>query len=181
MRKSLDRIYNLSGYIAAFCIFAICLIVFIQVVFNIIDKISAKFTGEVIGLMIPSYTEIAGFLLTGASFFALAYTFKKGGHIRVSLILQVLPKSVQRICNIFALILCFSLATYAVYFCVMLTYESFVYNDLSGGLIAIPVWIPQTFMSIGLAVFAIALLDDLLCYLWTKETPFSLTHHGEEA
>ncbi len=162
MRKFLDRLYALSGYMAAFCIMAICAMVFLQVIFNIIDKVSVKLTGEVVGLAIPSYTEFAGFLLTGASFLALAYTFKKGGHIRVTLILQTLPKRVQKLLNILALFLCGMMALYASYFCVALTYESFVYNDLSAGIIAIPLWIPQMFMTAGFLIFAIALWDELI-------------------
>ncbi len=181
LRKLLDNIYAMGIYMAAFCIFAICAIVFIQVMFNIIDKISVHFTGEIIGLSIPSYTEISGFLLTGASFLALAYTFKKGGHIRVTLILQILPKSIQRACNFFALLLCLLIAVYASYHAIMLTYESFIYNDLSAGLIAIPIWIPQAIMTFGLVIFAIALFDDFTCLLMQKHQPYSVSHHAEEA
>lgn len=181
MRKFLDNLYNIGGYIAAFCIFAICAIVFVQVMFNIIDKISVRFTGEVIGLAIPSYTEISGFLLTGASFLALANTFKKGGHIRVTLILQILPKPVQKICNLFALLLCFSIAAYASYNCILLTYESFIYHDLSAGLIAIPIWIPQLIMTLGILVLTIALLDDIIGLFTQKYQPYSVSHHAEEA
>lgn len=181
MRKFLDSIYNLGGYIAAFCIFAICTIVFVQVMFNTIDKIAVRLTGKILGLAIPSYTEIAGFLLAGASFLALAYTFKRAGHIRVTLILQILPKPIQKICNIFALIFGFAIAAYASYNCILLTYKSFSYNDLSTGLIAIPLWIPQMVMTLGLMIFALALLDDLICLLFLKQIPYSISHNAEEA
>ena len=92
MRKFLDKLYDLSGYGAAIFIFAICLIVMAQVALNLSDNIAKYITGEAIGLTIPSYADFTGYFLAAASFMALAHTLKSGGHIRVTLLLQILPE-----------------------------------------------------------------------------------------
>jgi hypothetical protein len=45
---------------------------------------------------------------------------------------------------------------------VLLTIDSWRFNEVSHGLVPLPLAYPQLAMSIGLAVFAIALLDELV-------------------
>lgn len=47
-----------------------------------------------------------------------------------------------------------------------------MYNDLSPGMVAIPIWIPQTAMLIGLTVLSIALVDELACSLCGKQPSY---------
>ena len=47
------------------------------------------------GYIVPSTDDLSGFFLAASSFLGLAYTLKKGGHIRVSLVIQRLSR-VQR-------------------------------------------------------------------------------------
>ena len=42
----------------------------------------------------------------------------------------------------------------------LLVLESFKFNDLSSGMIAVPLWIPQVGMFMGLIVLSIALVDE---------------------
>ena len=46
-----------------------------------------------------------------------------------------------------------------------LVYESWSFEELSQGYIAIPIWIPQVPMALGAVLFFIALVDDLVCSL----------------
>ncbi len=155
IRKTLDRLYSISGAVAAVFLVLICLLVSVQVVFNLITKLF----GTDFALTIPSYAEFAGFFLASASFLALAYTLMRGGHIRVTLVLQFLPKTARFMFEIFGLALCAATSLYATWFMANLTYESFEFGDLSPGIIATPLWIPQTSLTIGLAILSIALLD----------------------
>ena len=47
---------------------------------------------------------------------------------------------------------------------------SFIFDDISPGLLAIPFWIPRISMSIGVTIFLIALIDDFFT-VWKKEQP----------
>ncbi len=155
IRKLLDGLYNISGAIAAGFLALICVLVSVQVILNLITKLF----GTTFALTIPSYAEFAGFFLAAASFLALAYTLMRGGHIRVTLVLQFLPKSARLIFEVLGLAICSATAIYATYFMGRLTYESYSFGDLSPGIIAVPLWIPQTSLALGLGILAIALTD----------------------
>lgn len=165
MRKTLDRLYLVSCWFGAFCIGLIGLLVVCQVLLNLIDRISTLATGSAIGLTIPSYADFTGFLLAAASFMALAHTLRDGAHIRVVLLIGRFPKKVQPAvelwCSGFALVV----AAYFTWYTALLVVESFTYQDLSPGMIAVPLWIPQSFMLFGLAVLCISLIDDVFSIL----------------
>ena len=82
MFKSLDKIlkniYKFSGYIAA--MFLILVAVFILI----------GISSRIFGFYIRGLAEYSGYCMAAASFFALAYTFVEGGHIRITLFLEKL-------------------------------------------------------------------------------------------
>ncbi|NQU56826.1 MAG: TRAP transporter small permease [Rhodospirillales bacterium] len=165
MRRSLDLLYRTSGSAAALFILAICLLIMAQVVLNLIDKISSKFLGEAIGLTIPSYADFTGFFLAAASFLALAHTLREGGHIRVSLVIQNLPPRLRHWVEIWCVTMACAVTVFFTFYTASLTYDSFVYHDLSPGMVAVPIWIPQSTMLFGLFVLSIALIDEAVCLL----------------
>ncbi len=178
MRIFLDKIYKTSGWLGAVCIALICLLVLCQVGLNLFDRISTAFTGSAIGLTIPSYADFTGFLLAAASFLSLAYTLREGGHIRVALVISRLPKRLHRLVEIWCIGFASTVSLYFSWYIAKLTRESFVYNDLSSGMIAVPIWIPQSFMLFGLIILSIALLDELVT-VFRGEIP-SYTLKGEK-
>ncbi|HOO90149.1 MAG TPA: TRAP transporter small permease [Syntrophales bacterium] len=165
MRRFLDVLYKASCWFGACCIGAICLLVVCQVMLNLIDRISTLLTGSAIGLTIPSYADFTGFLLAAASFMALAYSLREGAHIRVNLIVSNLPKRFHRPVEIWCDLFGLSISLYFSWYTAKMTHESFVYNDLSPGMIAVPLWIPQTALLVGLMVLSIAFIDDLITVL----------------
>lgn len=162
MRASLDWLYRASGALAAFFLVAICVVVLLQVGANLIDALLKAFTGEAIGLVIPSYAEFAGFFLAAASFLALAYTLRAGAHIRVELLLQRLGKRARFAAEIWCVAASAAVASYFTWYTVALVFESIEFGDLSPGMVPVPLWIPQAAMALGLAVLAIALVDELV-------------------
>lgn len=158
MRRLLDGLYVASGAIAAFFIALICLLVTTQVIFNLLTKLGI---GEV-SLTIPSYADFAGFFLAMASFFALAYTLTRGGHIRVTLVTNVMPPKLRWVCEVLALFVAAATSLFATYFMMKLVFESHEFGDLSPGIVAIPLWIPQTGVTLGLLILTIALIDLLI-------------------
>ncbi len=162
MRRWLDTLYKASGWLGASCIAMICLLVISQVLLNLLDRLSTLLTGSAIGLTIPSYADFTGFLLAAASFLSLAYTLREGAHIRVVLLVSRLPKKIRRLAEIWCIIFGLAVSLYFTWYTAMLTYESYSYNDLSSGMIAVPIWIPQTAMLFGLVVLSVALFDELV-------------------
>jgi TRAP-type mannitol/chloroaromatic compound transport system permease small subunit len=174
LRSLLDKLYAASCWLAAACIGLICLLVVCQVSLNLLDRLSTLATGSAIGLTIPSYSDFTGFLLAAASFLSLAYTLRQGAHIRVVLVTSRLPKRLYGVvegwCICFALLVCL----YFTWYTAQLTVESYTYNDLSSGMIAVPIWIPQLFMLLGLAILCIALADELVTVLRGKIPSYAI-------
>jgi len=162
MRRWLDRVYQASCWLGAGSIALICLLVVCQVLLNLVDRLSTLLTGSAIGLTIPSYADFTGFLLAAASFLSLAYTLREGAHIRVVLVVGRLPKKMHRVMEIWCITFGLAISLYFTWYTAKLTHESFRYNDLSSGMIAVPIWIPQTAMLLGLVVLSVALLDELV-------------------
>lgn len=163
MRRFLDRIYRASGALAAVFIVAICAVVLLQVGANLIDVVAELVTGEPIGIVIPSYAEFAGFFLAAASFLALAYTLRRGAHIRVSLIITHIHGRARQAVEIGCIVIALAVSGYFAWYMVELVFESLEYGDVSPGMVPVELWIPQTSMAVGLIVLVVALVDELVC------------------
>ena len=165
MRTLLDGLYKLSGGIAAAFICAIAAIVLAQVAANLIDQIATLVLGAPIGLVVPSYANFAGFFLTGATFFALAYTLKRGAHIRVTLVIQLLGPKARQVVEVWCILVGLAIAGFFTWYTFGLVAESYRFGDMSTGMVAIPIWIPQGALVLGGGVLTIALLDELVTAL----------------
>ena len=162
MRKFLDSLYLASGWVAAIFIGAICTLVVAQVCLNLIDRISGLMTGTAIGLTIPSYADFTGFFLAAASFLALAHTLRQGSHIRVTLLISHLPGRIARLLEFWCILVAAAISIFFSWYTAILVKESYEFHDLSPGLIAVPLWIPQTAMLMGLIILSIALVDEFI-------------------
>jgi len=158
VRSLLDRLYLGAGVVAGACIFLITLMILVQIV------------GRWFGVIIPSTEDFSGYLLAAATFLALAYTFRLGGHIRVTLLLHMLSTPWQLRCMRVVLALFVVIVAFGAWHLCYLVYESWVFEELSQGYIAIPLWIPQVPTALGAVLFLIALLDDLV-YALTGHKP----------
>ncbi|MGO1461768.1 MAG: TRAP transporter small permease [Marinobacter sp.] len=161
MRRALDTFYRLGGALSALCLTLIMLLIVAQVLGRILDELLGWAGLDALGLNVPGLAELASFLLLGATFFGLAYTFWQGGHIRVTLVLQQLPKHVQRIMDMAVTLVAAAVTGFATWHSAWLTWDSYDYGDLSIGMVPVPLWIPQLVMTLGLAWLLIALLDAL--------------------
>jgi len=154
MRSLLDKLYLSSGILSGLCMIAICVIILARVI------------GRWLGIEVPSSDDFAGFLLAASSFLGLAYTFRHGGHIRVSLFTSRLSKSMHRYVDSIVLILGASLIIYLTWHISYLVYESHLFEEVSSGYIAIDLWIVQLPLAIGMVIFAIACIDQCIATLF---------------
>lgn len=181
MRRALDGLYLVSGYLGAAFLLAILVIVLAQVGANVLDTVVHAVTGSYQGFVIPSYADFAGFFLVAGTFLALAYTFRHGAHIRVSLLLQMLPPGWKRAADTFSTLVALFLTGYFAWFCWGLVYESWDFGDTSSGLVTIPLFIPQSAMALGASILTIAVADTLVTVLRGGEDAATALTGGEEA
>lgn len=149
MRKALDSLYQGSGYLSALFLVAIALTIIAQIV------------GRFAGVAIDS-TESAGFCLAGSTFLGLAYTFREGAHIRVTIMTRLATGWLGKLMDLWAIGFCAVGMAYMTYTAFEMVYFSFTFNDISPGLLAIPFWIPQSAMAIGALILTIALIDEFV-------------------
>jgi len=158
VRRLLDSLYTGAGALAGACIVSITLMILAQIV------------GRWFGVIIPSTEDFSGYLLAAASFLALAYTFRCGGHIRVTLLVRLATPALQQKLTLTTLLLFAAMVAWGSFHLLYMVLESWRYHDLSQGYIAMPLWIVQTPVALGAVVFLIALLDDIVSSL-RGETP----------
>lgn len=150
LRIALDALYLWSGYLAAF---------FLVMIFLLMMGLSL---GRPLGLNIPSGDDFAAWCMAAMAFLALAHTFKEGEMIRVGLLVDKLTGWKKRVAEILSLGIGLVILVYFAWFATKMTIESFKFNDISQGVISIPLWIPQLGYCGGLIVLAIAFLDELV-------------------
>jgi len=165
--RILDGLYLGGGVLAA--LFLICILLLI------VAQMVARWTGQVLSGA-PDY---AGYCMAAASFLAFAHALNRGSHIRVSLLLNALPKA-----RYWLEFWCFSVgaaaATYLAYYAIKATSWSHKFNDISQGQDATPLWIPQLGMSIGAVLLAICFWDNLIRLLVLKKHAINadvVAHH----
>lgn len=163
MRALLDALYRAALWLAALCLIAIAAMVGLQLAGRLLDGGMRLAGFAPYGFVILSLAEIAGNLLAAASFLALAATLRAGAHIRVTMILSMFGEATRRWIEVWALAATAAFAIYMTWSIGRFAYFSFVFNEVSPGIIPVPLGIPQAAMAIGLLVFSVALIDEL----WT--------------
>jgi TRAP-type C4-dicarboxylate transport system permease small subunit len=147
--KNLNKLYKFSGYVAAFFLILVAVFILIGI------------SSRIFGFYIRGLAEYSGYCMAAASFFALAYTFVEGGHIRITLFLEKFSGFKKKIIETW----CFFMATFfsgylAFYFIKMLII-SYKFQERSEGADEILIWIPQTSVAIGSAIFFLSVFHKL--------------------
>lgn len=169
MRAFLDSLYRLSGALAAVGMVATLVLVTSGVV------------TRPLGIYLPGTDDYAGYAMAACGFFALAYTFKHGEHIRVSLLLERAGPRLRAGLELFSLVSGTAVAATLAFYSVRLVLQSHEFEEISQGVDATPLWIPQLTMAIGSLVLLIALVDDLVATLRGRTPARLATHSGEAA
>lgn len=166
MRKFLDRLYLVSGGLAAVCMI------------GILVAVGLSIATRQLGIHIGGLDAYAGYAMAAAGFLSLAHTFKKGEHIRVTLLLSALPSKGRMRLDIFALLVACLITATLAWFSAKLVLDSYTYQDISTGDDATPLWIPQITMAVGALIFLIAVVDETVRRIkGIPETIQEDTHH----
>jgi TRAP-type C4-dicarboxylate transport system permease small subunit len=156
LRRWLDRVYFGAALLAAACLAGIAVLVLAQIV------------GRWFGVAVPSAEEFAGYLLAAATFLALAHALRERAHIRVELVSARLPAAAQGIVEGAVLLIALVFAAWAGWHAAWMVWESWSFGEVASGHVAVPLWLPQLPMALGIAVFALALLDASVVHLFGR-------------
>ena len=178
MRKALDGTYAAALWASVLAMAAIAVLVLIQVLGRVIDRTLIWAGTAPIGIAVPSLAEIGGFLFVAAAFLALPATLRSGTHVRVTMLAQNLPPAPARWLTAAVLIVATALGVFAAWHSALQVIDSWTFASVSFGMVRIPLWIPQGAMTAGLALFAIALLDELWATLRGETPAFAAAEAG---
>ncbi len=181
MRKALDALYGATLVGACIAMAAIAALVLVQVIGRVIDRIAVWLGIARFGLAVPSLAEIGGFLFVAAAFLALPYTLRAAGHVRVTLLLRFLGPLADRVLTALVLAAAIGLAAFAGWAVGVQAHSSFMRGSVSFGLIPIPLWIPQAVMTLGIGIFGVALLDELVATVRGRDAAFRTAERQRES
>ena len=150
MRKTLDFLYDSAAALAALFMVALLAMVLLSII------------SRQLHFNVPGTDAYAGYFMAGAGFLALAHTLKHGEHIRVTLLVSHVGPAAQRWLERWSTGAGALLATLFAWFSVRLVWQSHVFNDVSTGNDATPLWIPQLAMAVGAVILAIATVDEFI-------------------
>jgi TRAP-type C4-dicarboxylate transport system permease small subunit len=113
-------------------------------------------------------TEVAAWMTAGAAFFGLAHTFKHGDFVRVVLLLESFGPKTRRAFEVLSLSIAVVFVGYMTYAVSLFVYNNYQFREMAGGLIVIPLWIPQMSLVIGCVLLFVALVDELVLVLMNR-------------
>jgi TRAP-type C4-dicarboxylate transport system permease small subunit len=150
IRRLLDGLYLGAGCLAGLFLIAILLLMV------------GLSLGRQVGFNIPAGDDFASWCMAAMAFLGLAHTFKSGEMIRVGLLIDRFQGRRRWYFEMFSLVLGLGFVGFFAWHAVRLTYDSWRFNDISQGVVAVPLWIPQLGFATGLVILFIAFLDEFL-------------------
>ena len=153
MRRTLDTLYAAGGALAALCVLAILLLMI------------GGSIGRSLNWRVGWINDIVSWLCAAAAFLGMAYSFRNGDFVRVTLLLEALGPAMRRRFEFASLAVAALAVGYLGFWAARFTWESWQFNDIAGNMVAIPIWIPQMSFVVGAAIFVIAVLDECVCVL----------------
>lgn len=150
IRNILDGLYLLSGYLAG---------LFLIAIFVLMMLLSA---GRPVGLNVPAGDDLVSWCMAAVSFLGLAHTFRHGEMIRVGLLIDRLSGRTRWVFEIVSLVLGAGFTGFFGWYAFWMTFNSWRFNEMSQGVLIVPLWIPQTGYAAGLIILFIALVDEFI-------------------
>ena len=152
----LKKIYKFSGYIAALFLILVATFILIGI------------ASRIFGFYIRGLAEYSGYCMAASSFFALAYTFVEGGHIRITLFLEKASGIKKKLLEIWCLIIASFYSGYVAFYFIKMLKISYEFQERSEGADEILIWIPQMSVAIGSLIFFICVFHQFILKLLNK-------------
>lgn len=153
MRRLLDLLYDGAAWLAALCIF----LIFVAMIASSVARMA--------GIAVAGVDDVVSWLTAAGAFLAMAHAFRHGDFVRMTLIIESVPVRVRRIMEPVAIIAGLIGTAYAAYWIVVSVRDSWKYQEMTTGLLVMPLWIPQIPFAIGAVLLFIAFVDEIVAVL----------------
>ena len=146
INNNLNKLYKFSGYLAAFFLILVAVFILIGISSRIFD------------FYLRGLSEYSGYCMAASTFFALAYTFSEGGHIRITLFLEKVTGIKKFFLELWGLIVASIFSAYLCFYFIKMLKISYEFQERSEGADEILIWIPQSSVALD-------------CLLYTSPSP----------
>lgn len=166
LRSLLDAVYAISGWVAG-CALGVTLLL-----------VASGIVLRPMGWYLRGADDYAAYTVGAAGFLALAPAWRTGAHIRIALLRDRLRGRVGVWLDRVILGVAALTATMISWSCLRLPWQSWQIHDVSPGVDATPLWIPQLGLTVGALVFAVAVWDSTLS-IWFGRAGAVAAEDGE--
>ena len=156
INNNLNKLYKFSGYLAAFFLILVAVFILIGI------------SSRIFGFYIRGLAEYSGYCMAAASFYALAFTFVEGGHIRITLFLEKASSSYKRFLELWCLSISSIFSGFLFFYFTKMLFISYKFQERSEGADEILIWIPQTSLALGSLIFFISVLHKFILTILNK-------------
>ena len=140
--RMFDRLQTVGAWTASLLTLALTLLILTEIVLRSFFDRSTMIADE-----------YSGYLYLALIFFALGYTFREGGHIRIALLTSRLNAKSQRRIDIFAGLTLLGVLAFILYRSVRMVIDAYQFEMVSETVSETPIWLTQLSMPIGLSFF----------------------------
>lgn len=147
MRRALDLAYDACLALAGVFLLGIFALMVFEPVFRWF------------GSYITGANELVGWFCAAAGFLALPATFARGEMIRVGLVVDRLPPGVRKPMLLGSLAIGFVFVSYMVWAVGGYLWSGWRADEVTQGMLVIPVWVPQLSFLVGAAMLWVAVVD----------------------
>ena len=157
-RRALNLAYDAAGGLAGLFVLAI-------LVMMIGQSVLREF-----GVATGPVNDVVAWSCAAAAFLAMAHTFRHGDFVRVTLLLEKLGPAARRRAELVCLAIAAAAIAYLAWAVIRFVYESWAFNDIASGQLALPLWIPQSSFVLGAILLLVAVVDELV-QVWRGRVP----------
>jgi TRAP-type C4-dicarboxylate transport system permease small subunit len=148
IRRALDALYDAAGAAAGLCVFSIFAVMLIAA------------GARELGFRTGGTDDLVSWMTAAAAFLGLAHTFKHGDFVRVGLFLEKMPPRLRRGFELASLSIGVIFTGFLLWSVALYLYNGWLYNEMSNGLLVVPMWIPQISFLVGVTLLFMAVLDE---------------------
>ncbi len=147
----IGKFSDVLGTLAALCMAGLFLLMIAEIVARGVFSTSLGFSWEV-----------SGYLLGAVIFLGAANALRSGSHVRISFLLDMLPRHFSRALDVASTLVAALITAYMTYAFFKLGWTSWSREIVSATVVQTPLFIPQLIFAIGLATLFLQLVARLL-------------------
>ncbi len=147
----IDKISQIGAYLSGIFMLLIVFLISLEIFLRTLFKTSTMVSDE-----------FSGYFLVFSVFLGLAYTLKEGKHIKITILTsRIKNRHIAKILGIIVILIALSISIYALYYSVLMVYETYNLDMRADSMMETPLWIPEMGVPIGFFLLSLQLISML--------------------